>query len=286
MVIWLMICMVCLYHSTISYHHHCNHDEIEKHKLLISNVNYESGFENSMVHKQRRLGIQTNKFESIRIMPYWNLLEATELAENKIMTIKNIVSAAISYFESFIKVKRAKGPLKYPRNCILGTTVHGPINHYFNCYKYEEITQCGAANIPLSHLRNEWKYYNNHSINTKLYPSGSGLKNVDLVLYITADTLFCQGDMIAWAIPCVQDQIGRPIFGAINFCPTNSIGVEWKYDIITTIHELTHLLGFSNTLYSSYIDAQTGEKLDYNNIISADTHIMNGDMTNKWIITP
>ena len=289
--IWsIKLLLLYLTQIVTAYHHRCIHDKIKPTKLLRSGVRYNSNFGSSMNNLQRRnLGIASDEFEPIRIRPYWESLEASkEISIDQINMIKHMISAVITYFESFINVIRANGPLYYPRDCDYGYSVssHGPTNYYYNCYKYSSKTKCGAMNIPSQHFRQDWLYDTDGNVNTQEFPSGNGLIDVDLILYITSSTLLCdEEDVLAWARPCAQDQNGRPIFGTINFCPSESIGVEWKHDITTMIHEVTHVLGFSSLLYSSFIDKYSTQ-IGFDNVIKSNVASMNGNMMNKWIITP
>lgn len=254
----------------------CIHDSIHFEPLLKSNVLYSKN-----INKRRRLSADEKKYMPIRIRPYWSLESSTDVSEIKIQTIKNMVSAAITYFEAFIKVIPVQSPLFYPRSCAVGTHVsyNGPTSPYYNCKAFEESTHCGAHSVESSHFGEDWKYNRDGSVDTSSYPSGTGLV-ADLVLYVTVSNLKCSSSnaIIAWTTHCVLDQNNRPIFGNINFCPSQSIGIDWKKEIMTTIHELTHLLGFSSKLYSHFID-ETGEELGIDKVIG-------WDMNNQWIITP
>ena len=287
-----LLSMILFVIITSGNHHHCIHDQIKHHDLLQSFVQYQSiSFNNvNLNHLRRKLAIfDTNNYEPIRMRPYWTGLElSTEISTKEIKIIKNLISVAIKYFESFIKVIPSNGPLYYPRQCESYTDESRPTitRSYSNCMKYASKTQCGAIEIPSTHFRQDWKYYQDGAVNTEEYPAGNGIINTDLVLYVSASTLFCDNskDGLVWSIPCVQDQNGRPIFANINFCPFKDIKHDIYY-IMITIHELTHILGFSSLLYSSFID-KYGETLGFDNVIASNIQSINGDIINKWVITP
>ncbi len=78
-----------------------------------------------------------------------------------------------------------------------------------------------------------------------------------MMIYVSMED--CGGlAILAWSSFCSLDQYGRPVAGSINFCPSNVEGVgssqEWAKTIGITIHELTHALGFSTSLFNSFVD--------------------------------
>jgi Leishmanolysin len=53
---------------------------------------------------------------------------------------------------------------------------------------------------------------------------------------------------LAYAADCQRDQMDRPTFGSINFCPhsvPSGVDASYQLAIHTTIHELMHAVGFS-----------------------------------------
>jgi leishmanolysin len=76
----------------------------------------------------------------------------------------------------------------------------------------------------------------------------------DLVIFVTGGT--DTGSYLAWAKACLlHATTKRPIFGQIYFNYNEIVpngDIEFENDLITTIHELTHVLGFSSSLYQYY----------------------------------
>ena len=76
----------------------------------------------------------------------------------------------------------------------------------------------------------------------------------DLVLLVTAEAT--NDNYIAWARPCLLSGTNkRTVFGQIQFnlnymVPGTSI--DFESDVITTIHELTHVLGLTSSLFSYF----------------------------------
>ncbi|KAF0718884.1 Aste57867_1414 [Aphanomyces stellatus] len=79
-----------------------------------------------------------------------------------------------------------------------------------------------------------------------------GLSGADFLLHVTARPVGT--GVIAWAIPCNQDQFGRPISAQANFGPQqlNADPALRITQIGTILHELSHALGFSSSLFGSY----------------------------------
>ena len=87
----------------------------------------------------------------------------------------------------------------------------------------------------------------------------------DLVVFITT-TYDSKSTYIAAASSCVLNaRNNRPIVGRLNYnlfdfaAKTKDVRIE--ADIYTTMHELTHVLGFSYKLYPYYINPTTGANL-------------------------
>lgn len=90
------------------------------------------------------------------------------------------------------------------------------------------------------------------------YPEGAGATNEDLHIFVTvADNADCKaspGSLLAYAQWCVKDQCDRPVFGTIHFC-LNALSLDptdESKQILTAVHELTHAMVFSSSLFSFY----------------------------------
>jgi hypothetical protein len=63
---------------------------------------------------------------------------------------------------------------------------------------------------------------------------------------------------LAYAADCQRDQMDRPTFGSINFCPhavPSSVDDSYQLAVHTTIHELMHAIGFSARSWPLFRDA-------------------------------
>lgn len=80
---------------------------------------------------------------------------------------------------------------------------------------------------------------------------------------------------MAWAVSCMLDSNNhRPVFGLINynqfyFSQSNLTNDKtFSLDLATTIHEMTHVLGFSSSMIDYWIDPATLEPYKYLPIIN------------------
>ncbi len=83
-----------------------------------------------------------------------------------------------------------------------------------------------------------------------------------MVVYVSVEGWSCGllSSTVGWARTCVQDQYGRPIAAAINFCPYQFKGKDieekWDYYMSITIHELLHTLGISRHFFGDFVDEE------------------------------
>lgn len=86
-----------------------------------------------------QLALSGESYDYIRITPYFDELDSV-LSETDAGYIKLLVSAAIRYFESTIKVVPIDGTFYLPRGCQRFSVVNG----YINCFAfYPDI--CGVG---------------------------------------------------------------------------------------------------------------------------------------------
>lgn len=102
------------------------------------------------------------------------------------------------------------------------------------------------------------------NVSTAMNASSSSsltIKDSDFVLFVTASPLLQAAQTIAWGKPCVREGVtigSRPVIGQINFIPArlSPQGHVIDQTIVTTMHEISHALGFINlfSTLSSYVD--------------------------------
>jgi len=96
---------------------------------------------------------------------------------------------------------------------------------------------------------------------------GTGKPNADYYLIVSARPIK-SASVLANALPCSHNlmpgnRLGRPLAGSINFNPaslTTDPKNKWDFDqnIKTALHELTHAMGFTGTLFNDYISPGGG----------------------------
>ena len=197
---------------------------------VISNNNTANVF-NSSDHARILTPSSVNdKFRPIRIhADFSNIENKWNLSfPNKVSFIKeSLIPTALSYFDKTLLVFPNEYPIIMPDP--------------FICYDTE---------IPWNHLV-------------------SGIENVDLVVYVTA-TYEPDENYGAYALACVTDMLlnSRPVVGQINYNLAHlslSKNSRWER-LSTTLHEITHILGFSRYLYGSFVD-EYGTTRGYENVV-------------------
>lgn len=183
---------------------------------------------------------------------------------------EHIIPTVIKFFERALSIRRefAIDTFRITRRCANVTYAkdNNNIARPFCLNKCDDHSICGEMIVPQAHLAGcsycnttTRKCYTNHSM------EGKGVTDTQLLLYVSAkQTARCGREQtVAYAAHCAQDsKTDRPVAGHANLCP-NSISAETKdiNSLIATVkHELTHVLGFSVSLFAYYRD-QDGKPL-------------------------
>lgn len=92
-----------------------------------------------------------------------------------------------------------------------------------------------------------------------------GVADSDLHIFVRATDEPDQ-QFLAWAQACSLDtSTNRPLFGLINYNiyylqqSNRTNDKAFSLDVSTTIHEITHVLGFSQDMINLWIDPHTGQ---------------------------
>ena len=137
------------------------------------------------------------------------------------------------------------------------------------------------ATIPDDHYDLDYIYDKSSLSATKL-ARGLGVQDSDYIVYISYSDTNCGTSTLAWATPCVQDQYGRPIAGGINFCSSGLTSQYWKQDVLITLHEITHAMIMSPSLWDDFID-NNGGSIEYSDVIVTKT--LPHDFNQSYIVT-
>ena len=138
-----------------------------------------------------------------------------------------------------------------------------------------------TVDIPDEHFGLDYLYEYSSRSATK-QDRGSGIEDSDYIVYISYGDTSCGSSTLAWATPCVQDQYGRPIAGGINFCSASLSSQYWKQDVLVTLHEITHAMIMSPSLWDDFVDSN-GDTIPYGSVYYTKT-LSNGH-NQSYIIT-
>lgn len=182
------------------------------------------------------------------------------------LIVNEIIPTVQQFFESVLSIRRdfTIETFRISRRCPNNTVyyardVEGNPRPY--CMdRCENHAICGEMVVPAAHLAG-CSYCNSTSKRclTDHSSGGKGVADAQLLLYVSAkQTARCRRDQtIAYAAHCSQDsKTDRPVAGHANLCP-NSISTDPKdlKSLVATVkHELTHVLGFSVSLFAYYRD--------------------------------
>ena len=106
-----------------------------------------------------------------------------------------------------------------------------------------------------------------------MLPSGSGVANTDLYIYVMSENVgrcVASGSLVlAYASNCQRDQLDRPTFGLINFCPTRTpTAVDSTYATLltTATHEVMHVLGELLCAHGAPFRATHGDRVAWEGV--------------------
>lgn len=208
----------------------------------------------------------------MKIQVYYDTsVSALELRKYNLI-VHEIIPTVITFFESVLSIRRdfTIDTFRISRRCPNNTLYYARdvvgVPRPYCMDRCEEYAICGEMHVPSSHLA-DCSYCNSTSKRcfTNHTSEGKGVAGTQLLLYVSAkQTARCRRDQtIAYAAHCAQDsKMDRPVAGHANLCP-NSISTDPKdlKSLIATVkHELTHVLGFSVSLFAYFRD-QYGKPL-------------------------
>jgi len=77
--------------------------------------------------------------------------------------------------------------------------------------------------------------------------------NADMVFFVTTESSYT--NFLAWSRACkLLSSTGRPVVGQVNFNTNSMTEVSFTSDLMTVVHEMTHALGFSNSLFGNFVN--------------------------------
>ena len=194
-----------------------------------------------------------------------------DIATNEGMTaayktaVTNAVSESITRFSQLLKVSPVTGNLYAYRQCTSMWT-NG------RCAAVESAPSCGSDDValPLANYLGAQTIYPVSSSAAVILPAaaGAGVSDADIVIFITAKQTSTCGvggsGTIAYASYCQRASNDRPTFGRVNFCPgmlsASNTAAGYADLLSTTLHEITHVLAFSSSLFPYFRDDSNVER--------------------------
>ncbi|GAQ86824.1 Leishmanolysin-like peptidase [Klebsormidium nitens] len=254
---------VAVYESFHQTGHNCVHDShmvpriIEIHRRRHRSQEVRNIMQQGDQGQPKRRLLAEPKPAPIRIVPSFNL--SGLMTEHADYIQYNLVPTAIRWLERAIKVKRpVVGPLKLELECQQWQRWNMQGLPVYECPERVSPT-CLDAVIDPAHLNNVTTCDRSDAFHCVTTPSGPGVKNADLIVYITSKaTPECGASTAAHAGACMFDpDTDRPLAGNINFCPgyfseTDSNNPDGE--LMITLHEMTHVLAFSDSLFPYFRD--------------------------------
>ena len=131
------------------------------------------------------------------------------------------------------------------------------------------------------------------------YNKGTVINNYELIIYAQYLTNKQIGygatgkscDYVTGSYPDYTLQVGRPTVGRMIFNTYNLVdqvssltNMLFQSVTTTTIHEMTHILGFDSTMYSKFLDPSTGYKYSYT-VQELDSPLVNSNRPKTSILT-
>ena len=219
-VLWL-----CAAATAHAHDFHCDHDSAQHpDQYVISPQPY--------AEQPHLRGLSTVSWEPIRLITREvpGALDTLSPAARTFLT-SELLPSAIAWIESALSVVPVSGKLHASRGCSSLFPGTPPV-----CAATRSNT-CGAqpdgGNAPIpDDLLDEQRVctscYGDSCSDTNsvcsTLPAGAGVEG-DFVLMLSAvNTAACGGATLAYASTCQRDQLDRPIFGDVNFCPSKVRG--------------------------------------------------------------
>ncbi|KAM9330744.1 ciliated left-right organizer metallopeptidase [Gastrophryne carolinensis] len=231
----------------------------------------------------------------LRVTPWYLPGESALLTPAQTVQLQVAIKEVTKTIANMLSVRRHKGPLLLNRdmNRYCRSVWGDPsLPNYKRCgfrdYTYHG-EWCLDVQIPDSHLYGYEIWPMNGTEPNYVVQDGIGVANTDFLLYVrVAQTEKCalQPLVIAYASYCQLDHTGRPIAGAIVFCPKRLREGIYQHGHIVqvSLHEILHALGFSRSLFEQWIDCSFSESGD---ICSSRTRVTNTDENGQLrIYTP
>ena len=184
-----------------------------------------------------------------------------------------LIPTALEWFSKRFEIRKpVLGNVKLQRECLesmrwgfakVGQVVNASSS--FETSITNDQGKCGVASVPSAHYGSQVYCSSESPLDCQSTDYGEGVSDADVLLYFTAkssSTCSLYTETSSHGEFCSQDQNGRVVAAALNFCPslvTSSVAARSEL-LASTIRSLLHALVFDTRLVSDFIDAKTGQK--------------------------
>ncbi|KAM5194552.1 ciliated left-right organizer metallopeptidase [Mantella aurantiaca] len=258
----------------------CIHDAVQRDTQVVSPPD-------AFTHTRRIVSRATTwaPHLPLRVTLWYLPGESALLTPPQISELQAAMKEVTKTISSMLSVPRRKEPLLLNRdmNRYCRSVWGDPLlPNYKRCGSRDSSyhgERCLDVLIPESHLYGYEVWPINGTEPIHKISDGDGVPDTDFLLYVrVAQTKKCalQPIVIAYASYCQLDHIGRPIAGAIVFCPKRlREGIyQHRHIVQVSLHEILHALGFSSSLFKKWIDCSFSE---YGDICSSRSRVTNTD---------
>ncbi|KDO26019.1 hypothetical protein SPRG_08672 [Saprolegnia parasitica CBS 223.65] len=187
-------------------------------------------------------------YKPLRLQTHFDNATISQLSSaSQVFLTQFLVPAAVSFWSQALHVVPVVDGLAATRTCT-GTSGAG-------CTSVQANQLCVDMPIPEAHFAPTPLCNASGVCSTILGETNTPIPNTDMLLYVrAATTTSCVSNVLAYAASCQRDQLDRPIFGMINFCPnfinpSQRAGPIFNQQLTTAMHEMAHALGFSASSY-------------------------------------
>ncbi|MED6264210.1 hypothetical protein CHARACLAT_012514 [Characodon lateralis] len=292
--VWMLLVLTVLVVELPAAHHWCIFDEVQaqvrvvratsthtrpraltgqRHQLNPGRLSRRSRLE---VTRRSLLGSvvqpSSSLLQPIRIKT-WTVRESYKLPEAEKERLEKAVEEAVRVVSSLLSVNRTV------RTLLLSRDVNKYCKFVWRNSSLLNYNRCGRANrnyktetclhvtIPDDHLSGCYVYPEPNSPHgTVVRPEGTGLPDTDFLIYIhvhATDKCRAEPSVLAYAVHCQTDALGRPVAGVVVLCRDRLTGAAYSHQttVQTVIHEMFHALGFSKDLFSSWQDCSSSQQV-------------------------
>ena len=240
--------------------------------ITVQTLEYSHGLRNTVLEH-----VEKTAYHPFRIHVHYHELDQ-QLNEQDISLLHQSVNTVVSYLRSLLAVYTSYSKLLLKRKACQRSWLDGPNIGKCALKRRNYVGEfCkGDFKIPDEHLGGlqVWQY--NASEPRTWFENGVGVADADYILYVQALTTnecvlanykSSGKSLIAYSADCGMtsydraDENGRPVAGYINFCPPKlRMFKKQKHKLILTIiHEIIHVLGFSKDHFALFKDCSNTE---------------------------